>query len=350
MKKYIINDLDDNTMNGGRKARNDVFHFAKEAGFEEVVLPFIIHPQDRSLKAKLKKLKYSKITIPHLIKNISDADVIVFQYPMYSTYLMNHLIADLKKYTRAKLIYVIHDIEGIRMFNDSQDYSNNEMNILKQADGIIAHNQAMQDWLKKHGITAQMTHLGIFDYLNPQPLNTNENYDKSVVFAGSLEKSTFLKKLNPTHPFILYGPHPTTNYGYNIEYKGKLSPEELPKNLTQSFGLVWDGDEIQSCAGPYGYYLKYNDPHKVSLYLSSGIPVIVWNQAALAQFITANKIGVTINDLKDLDSLLDSISPTEYHEIKENTLKIATKLRSGFYIKNALKKIVKQVMVDDDFY
>ena len=32
MKNYIINDLDDNTMNGGRKARNDVFTFAKQAG------------------------------------------------------------------------------------------------------------------------------------------------------------------------------------------------------------------------------------------------------------------------------------------------------------------------------
>ena len=92
MKNYIINDLDDNTMNSSRKARNDVFIFAKQAGFKEILLPFIIHPQDRSFKAKLQKLKYSKITIPKLLKNANDADVIVFQYPMYSTFLMNHLI------------------------------------------------------------------------------------------------------------------------------------------------------------------------------------------------------------------------------------------------------------------
>lgn len=109
MKNYIINDLDDNTMNSSRKARNDVFIFAKQAGFKEILLPFIIHPQDRSFKAKLQKLKYSKITIPKLLKNANDADVIVFQYPMYSTFLMNHLIEDIKKDTHAKLVYVIHD-------------------------------------------------------------------------------------------------------------------------------------------------------------------------------------------------------------------------------------------------
>ena len=58
---------------------------------------------------------------------------------------MNHLIEDIKKYTHAKLVYVIHDIEGIRMFDDTDNYSDNELRLLKQADGIIAHNQPMTE-------------------------------------------------------------------------------------------------------------------------------------------------------------------------------------------------------------
>lgn len=344
MKKYIINDLDDNLLNGGRKARNDVFEFAKQNGFEEVILPFIIHPQDRSLKAKLQKLKYSKITIPNLIKKIDDADVIVFQYPMYSTYLMNHIIADIRKYTHAKLVYVIHDVESIRMFDGSADYSNNEMNVLKQADGIVAHNQKMQDWLHEHDINCPMVNLEIFDYLNPQPLMTEKKYDKSVVFAGSLEKSTFLTKLHTDDPFTLYGVNPADHYPENVEYKGKLSPEELPKYLTQSFGLVWDGEDTDTCTGSYGHYLKYNNPHKTSLYLSSGIPVIIWKQAAMAEFIEQNKVGIAIDNLDNLSQILDAITDDEYQEIKQNTIKIAEKLRKGFYIKQALDKITKQVM------
>ncbi|HJH33712.1 MAG TPA: sugar transferase [Ligilactobacillus aviarius] len=345
MKNYIINDLDDNTMNGGRKARNDVFTFAKQDGFKEILLPFIIHPQDRSFKAKLQKLKYSKITIPKLLKNANDADVIVFQYPMYSTFLMNHLIEDIKKYTHAKLVYVIHDIEGIRMFDDTDNYSDNELRLLKQADGIIAHNQPMTDWLKEHGITVPIVNLGIFDYQNPQLINQDMDYNKSVVFAGSLEKSTFLTKLNlKDTKLTLYGPNPADQYPACIQYEGKLSPEELPKRLTQNFGLVWDGDELDTCSGTYGHYLQFNAPHKTSLYLSSGIPVIIWKKAAMAKFIEENHVGLAIDNLNDLDDVLAQITDDEYKTIKQNAINMAMRLREGHYTKAALDQIVKQVM------
>ena len=189
----------------------------------------------RSLKAKIQKFTYSKITIPRLLKGVSDADVIVFQYPMYSTFLMNHLIEDIKKYTHAKLVYVIHDIEGIRMFDETDNYSDNELRLLKQADGIIAHNQPMTDWLQNHGITAPIVNLEIFDYQNPQLINQDMDYNKSVVFAGSLEKSTFLTALDLKETQLtLYGPNPAEQYPNCVKYKGKLSPEELPKKLTQN--------------------------------------------------------------------------------------------------------------------
>lgn len=345
MQNYIINDLDDNTMNGGRKARNDVFTFAKQIGFKELLLPFIIHPQDRSLKAKIQKFKYSKITIPKLLKNVSDADIIVFQYPMYSTFLMNHLIEDIKKYTHAKLVYVIHDIEGIRMFDKTDDYSDNELRLLKQADGIIAHNQPMTDWLQSHGITVPIVNLEIFDYQNPQLINQSMDYDKSVVFAGSLEKSTFLTALNlQGAQLTLYGPNPAKQYPKCIKYEGKLSPEELPKKLIQNFGLVWDGNELDTCSGTYGHYLQFNAPHKTSLYLSSGIPVIIWKKAAMAKFIEENHVGLTIDNLNDLDSVLEQLSADEYKVIKKNAIDMAMRLREGYYIKHALNQIVDQVV------
>lgn len=58
-------------------------------------------------------------------------------------------------------------------------------------------------------------------------------------------------------------------------YKGSFHPDVLPGILEGDFGLVWDGISAQSCIGNTGEYLKYNDPHKTSLYIASGIPVIV---------------------------------------------------------------------------
>lgn len=58
----------------------------------------------------------------------------------------------------------------------------------------------------------------------------------------------------------------------NLE--GSYMPEELPEKLEAKYGLVWDGLEITSCEGTFGQYLKYNNPHKFSLYMAAGIAVI----------------------------------------------------------------------------
>lgn len=152
----------------------------------------MIHPEDKSLGAQIRKFKDGLITIPKAIKKIKDADNIVFQYPIYSTFIMNKLIPAINKNTHANLIIVIHDVESIRMFQDG-GYQQDEMNILNAADLIISHNQFMTNWLNQQHIDAKIVNLNLFDYYNPQQLNPNNSFDKSVVFAGNLAKSEFCK-------------------------------------------------------------------------------------------------------------------------------------------------------------
>lgn len=342
MKNYLVN-IDDPQMNGGQKAKNDITRFLTEDGFfSELNIPIIIHPEDKSLKAQIKKFKDGYFTLPHEIKKIKDADNIVFQYPIYSAFIMKRLIPTIKKYTNAKLIFVIHDIEGIRMFQDN-NYHSDEINLFNEADGIISHNQAMTDWLTDNQVHAKLVNLQLFDYYNPQPLNENTDYHKSIVFAGNLKKSTFLTKLSLKHPVTLYGPNPADHYLENVTYKKNLDPDELPAHLTQDFGLVWDGTSTETCDGTYGHYLKYNNPHKTSLYLSSGIPVIIWKQAALASFIEENNLGITVDNLNELNDILDNLTEEQYREMKQNVLQVATKLRSGYFIKHAMKSMFNEL-------
>ena len=87
--------------------------------------------------------------------------------------------------------------------------------------------------------------------------------------------------------------------------------------------------------------MQYNDPHKVSLYLSSGLPVIIWKKAALADFIEQNKLGIVIDNLNNLDNVLDRLSKNDYQKMKHNVDKISSGLRQGMYIKNAMTKILR---------
>ena len=91
MNNYLVN-IDDPVLNGGQKAKNDITRFLTEDGFKELNIPIVIHPEDKSLGAQIRKFKDGLITIPKAIKKIKDADNIVFQYPIYSTFIMNKLI------------------------------------------------------------------------------------------------------------------------------------------------------------------------------------------------------------------------------------------------------------------
>ena len=86
----------------------------------------------------------------------------------------------------------------------------------------------------------------------------------------------------------------------NVEYKGAFLPNEIPSKLEGSFGLVWDGDSTDGCNGASGDYIRYNNPHKLSLYISSCLPVIVWSQAAIADFVRQHNIGFCVDKLIDI--------------------------------------------------
>ena len=118
-------------------------------------------------------------------------------------------------------------------------------------------------------------------------------------------------------------------------------PDEVPYRIEGSFGLVWDGPSLESCTGEMGGYLRYNTPHKLSLYLVSGIPVIIWAQAAMADFISRNKVGFLIDRISDIASRLDSITEEEYKTVLENIRPIQERIRNGRSLEEALSTAEK---------
>jgi hypothetical protein len=109
-----------------------------------------------------------------------------------------------------------------------------------------------------------------------------------------------------------------------------------------SFGLVWDGETTQTCSGTYGEYLRINDPHKASLYLASGMPVIIWKEAALADYILKNGCGIAVDSIEEIPARVKELTPGEYETIRTNTIKIAGRLRGGRYTVRALGKVLSR--------
>ena len=165
----------------------------------------------------------------------------------------------------------------------------------------------------------------------------------SCIIAGNLDKqkSAYVYELPKDIAFELYGPNYTGQAGGNICYHGSFPPAELPYELEGNFGLVWDGISVDTCAGVYGEYLKVNNPHKTSLYLASGIPVIIWKEAALAEFVEQERVGITISSLYEIKDIFEKLTEDEYADMLQHAKLISKRLTSGFYTKHAIEKAMK---------
>jgi len=273
--------------------------------------------------------------------------VFCMQYPLSKFFGYTTSIVSLKK---CKLIIIIHDVKYL--MGKSTDLKG-EMAKFNRADFIIVHNESMKKWFEENGCTAKLVSLELFDYIHESDKHATINKPYDVVFAGGLgkEKSEFLysmDELNPSNYTLkLYG------NGFNsadveqadsiLNYQGVFSPDEVIDKIEGSFGLIWNGNVLDECSGDFGKYLLYNNPHKTSLYLLCGLPVIVWNKAAIATFIEKEQIGITINSINELDDALKNLDPMLYSNMVANVEEIKSKVASGYYLSQAIQKVIQLV-------
>ena len=250
---------------------------------------------------------------------------------------------------------MIHDLLSLRQNieykysqRENSFMSSTEMEIFKLSDAIICHNEQMKDFLVKSGVPDKNIQcLGIFDYIISKDVISEKKNSRVVCVAGNLDaaKSGYIYKMMKdkrcNFKLNLYGPNfSTENVPENFFYKGQIAPDLLPSKIEGAFGLVWDGKSTDSCEGIPGEYLKVNNPHKCSLYIVSGLPVIIWDKAALAPFIIENGIGIAVSSLADVAKKLNAISDEDYNKMCDNVMKVRQRLINGDYFVSAVNKSI----------
>lgn len=340
MRKYCVVEKNFIENHAGSKARNDIADILVKDGWEPLV---VHHSEGKGILDKIKMLFLTRNDWSKIYHKIPENSELLIQYPlaMYPK-VSTVAIPFLKKIKRksVKLIFLIHDLDSLRGV-----YKNGEREFLSTADVIIAHNPVMVDYLKQNGYSnKEIRSLNIFDYLIQDTMACRKEGEKTeVVIAGNLkrEKAGYVYRLNEVEgeiQFRLYGPnYDGETQGGNVKYCGQYKPEELPEKLEGGFGLVWDGDDIEKCTGVFGKYMKYNNPHKTSLYLASGLPVIIWEEAAMAKFIEENGLGISIRDLKEISRIINNLSEEQYRIMQRNVNDIAFRLSNGEMLRQVLK-------------
>lgn len=325
-KKYFQGNYPDK-FTAGSKAKIDAEIILEETGYENCGASRSYYPNS-SIIAKFRYLLARFKAWFGLSKN----SIVFLQFP--STKILKFVT--LAKKRDCKIIMLIHDLKSPR-----GTVLESEFQCMALADILIVHTDAMKNWLISHGVTKPIVTLEIFDYLKASKSdNSNVYTDIRVGFAGNLGKSEFIDNVTFHNiTFKLFGigiEKRRLNHG--VEYEGCFPPDQLATHMSVHYGLVWDGISADNCEGERGNYLKVIAPHKLSMYLSAGIPSIVWEHSAMAKFIKNNNIGLTIKSLKELEALLPSISEEKYNEMKSNIKALSEKLTNGFYLTKAIRE------------
>jgi glycosyltransferase involved in cell wall biosynthesis len=274
-------------------------------------------------------------------------DVVVLQYPIKKYFAF---ICDMAHLHGAKTVTLIHDLGSFRRKKLTVE---KEIARLSHTDYVIASNEVMQQWLADKGFKKGLGALGLFDYLSPSEPATSHTPSarRRIVYAGALA----MRK----NAFILHLPDVIENYELHIYgnrdglhglrdsdriiFHGFAPADEFISSVDADFGLVWDGDSLDSCTGNFGEYLRYNSPHKVSFYLRAGLPVIIWRGAALAGIVESEGIGICIDSMHQINDLLASITDEEMQTMKNNVRRVSDRLKSGGYLKAAVNKALEEI-------
>lgn len=342
-----------NGFHAGPKAQRDVTAILDKMGFKS----FSVRRHcDGGAFGRLMHRLVWLLQCRMLRKRLPENSVLFMQYPSAAwsrSPWLRVVTPEVKKHKHIKLVSLFHDFPSLRWGSgsfESRPLCADEADLMALSDVIIVHNDSMKDVLVKHGIPVEkMVSLEAFDYLTPCEPKKDTNLSRSVVIAGCLapDKVGYLDGVSQIGGvnWNLYGVQfdPSRLNGDNIKFIGCFPPEELPEKLEGSFGLVWDGPSIDTCTGDLGNYLRINNPHKLSLYLASEMPVIIWDQAAEADFVRKHGVGICVTSLREISERLNVLKQEDYELMRRKASEVSAKMRSGGFLKAAVSCALKMV-------
>lgn len=323
------------------KARADIEQIAAEMGYA----PFVLHAPDSANGSVWQAIQVGAKTLGDWVRafyRMRQGDLLLVQYPYFPVkgYGVARLALHLLRWKGVKTAALVHDLDSLRRIGGSAARGSDQL-LLPGFEALIVHSQRMESYLRTVGVTCPMILMEAFDCLSEGEIPVREK-SRMVAIAGNLaaDKSGYLKDIGKVPlEWQLYGTNWARSGSTRIEYHGEIAPEKLPETISGAFGIVWDGDSLDGLTGLYGAYALLNSPHKLSTYLAGGLPVIVAKNAAAADFVAREQVGVVLNSLRELPELIRAMSEEDYQRYAANARRVGAQLRAGENTKRALRKL-----------
>lgn len=346
---YYIAKERDTDRQAGSKARNDVYTLCERREWKSLLYPDVQQGNSKTALWRVKRNLKVAVFWARQLFTMKREDAVFYQHPVqYGTKAASPFIKLMKK-KGIHFLVLIHDLDSLRYNliyadNIKSNVNYEDSGFLKLFDAVICHNESMKVQLADQGISPErIICLELFDYLVSDDRKPSAGRQDALIIAGNLDPQKCgyvydLEEIPLPCPVNLYGIHfePASKPKTKLRYQGSFEPDELPAILEGKYGIVWDGSSAYTCRGTAGEYLRWNNPHKLSLYLAAGVPVITWKEAAVAAFVEKNGIGITVDSLKELPEKLKSITDDQYAAMRRQAEQFHPLLTAGFYFNRAV--------------
>lgn len=324
MRKWITRIVQPNTVDAVFKAKDDIVQIGNEMGYITVPI-FRFWEEDENADSLYGRIE-------GITADIQPGDLLIFQTPTYNGPRFEREFMAHMHGRGVQVILFVHDSDSLRGAASAEE----EVAFFNSADGLIVHTERMRDRLIEMGVTRPMSINYAFDYLSDRqydPKDWNTPFERAVTIAGALDKSDFLIDWDFETPIYAFGNH-KIELAPKVNYQGSFQQDELVHHLPYTFGLAWDA--VLKNGSDYKSYTRYNNPHKVSMYLSQSMPVIVWSEAGIAPLIEKNGCGFTIDSLEDLDAKMAALTDDEINHMRDRARRMRDVVRSGFFTRRVL--------------
>jgi hypothetical protein len=331
-RRYVVTRLDQPPL-ASAKAPSDV----REVCISRGLTPIDLYNFDRSTPlTSVWAAGRSVIQLIACARRLAAATDSVVQYPLgrineFALRLMN---------LGTQSVCLVHDLEMLRQ----PALAAREARTLGRFDAVIAHSEAMAAVIRAEVPNVTVVVLEAFDFLGAPPSLEPTAAPSCLYIFGNLtrEKAGYVYEIEAAASGLsveIYGPNCDVGLlPQGVHWNGLLNPQQPDLDTLRGFGLVWDGDSPARLAGPFGEYLKYNAPHKFSLYLALGIPVIAPTAAAVAPVVDRYGLGACVNSVQDALRFVETCPDSEWKRMVEAVREVQRRVQAGGFVGSALSR------------
>lgn len=274
-------------------------------------------------------------------------------WPVTSTSFPAHKFPVLGTRDKYSMLYVDDlPLALLESFGDARAplFAARERDFLGRQDSIMVFNEAMREWLLQQYDfdPARIISCDFMDYpVDFDPPAKKELRDRVRIASATGYIPDYIGDWIPKLPkseilWEFYGPQGdwiTELDRRDLRWHGEIEdPLHLARQLSAGaeFGMLMWAEKRRP-------YLKYGTGMKFSLYMAAGLPVLCGRGFEYpASVIEKMGLGLLFDDVRDIPSLIESLTQVRYDQMRTNCLMLGARMRrSEFFLTAMLKSFAR---------